>query len=52
MLIRQQPAALSKWQAIFKDPMTTAAAIDKLAHHPVLPRSYALPIYSIAANKK
>ncbi len=23
----------SKWEAIFKDPMTTAAAIDRLVHH-------------------
>jgi DNA replication protein DnaC len=25
----------SKWEAIFKDPMTTAAAIDRLVHHSV-----------------
>jgi DNA replication protein DnaC len=23
----------SKWEQIFKDPMTTAAAIDRLVHH-------------------
>jgi len=23
----------SKWEGIFKDPMTTAAAIDRLVHH-------------------
>jgi DNA replication protein DnaC len=23
----------SKWDAIFKDPMTTAAAVDRLVHH-------------------
>jgi len=23
----------SKWEKIFKDPMTTAAAIDRLVHH-------------------
>ena len=26
----------SKWEAIFKDPMTTAAAIDRLVHHSVI----------------
>ena len=26
----------SKWEAIFKDPMTTAAAIDRLVHHIVI----------------
>jgi DNA replication protein DnaC len=26
----------SKWEAIFKDPMTTAAAIDRLVHHAVI----------------
>ena len=26
----------SKWDAIFKDPMTTAAAIDRLVHHSVV----------------
>jgi len=26
----------SKWEKIFKDPMTTAAAIDRLVHHSVL----------------
>jgi len=24
---------VSKWEGIFKDPMTTAAAIDRLVHH-------------------
>lgn len=28
--------AFSKWEAIFKDPMTTAAAIDRLIHHCVI----------------
>jgi len=28
--------AFSKWEAIFKDPMTTAAAIDRLVHHSVI----------------
>ena len=26
----------SKWEVIFKDPMTTAAAIDRLIHHGVV----------------
>ena len=26
----------SKWEVIFKDPMTTAAAIDRLVHHCVI----------------
>jgi DNA replication protein DnaC len=26
----------SKWDAIFKDPMTTAAVIDRLVHHSVI----------------
>jgi DNA replication protein DnaC len=28
--------AFSKWDQIFKDPMTTAAAIDRLVHHSVI----------------
>ncbi len=26
----------SQWEEIFKDPMTTAAAIDRLVHHSVI----------------
>ena len=26
----------SKWETIFKDPMTTAAVIDRLVHHSVI----------------
>jgi DNA replication protein DnaC len=26
----------SKWESIFKDPMTTAATIDRLVHHSVI----------------
>jgi DNA replication protein DnaC len=26
----------SKWEKIFKDPMVTAAAIDRLVHHSVI----------------
>lgn len=28
--------AFSKWESIFKDPMTTAAAIDRLVHHSII----------------
>ena len=28
--------AFSKWQRIFKDTMTTAAAIDRVVHHSVI----------------
>ena len=28
--------AFSDWETIFKDPMTTAAAIDRLVHHSVI----------------
>jgi DNA replication protein DnaC len=28
--------AFSQWETIFKDPMTTAAAIDRLVHHSVI----------------
>lgn len=27
----------SKWDKIFKDPMTTMAAIDRLVHHATIP---------------
>jgi len=26
----------SEWEKIFKDPMTTAAAIDRLVHHSII----------------
>jgi len=34
LLTSNQP--FSKWEVIFKDPMTTAAAIDRLVHHSVV----------------
>ena len=34
MITRNRP--FSKGEAIFKDPMTTAAAIDRLVHHGVI----------------
>lgn len=40
----------SGWEAIFKDPMTTAAVIDRLVHHSVI-LELNLPSYRIAAAK-
>jgi len=40
----------SKWESIFKDPMTTAAAIDRLVHHSVI-LEMNLPSYRMAAAK-
>ncbi len=41
----------SKWEAIFKDPMTTAAAIDRLVHHSVI-LELNLPSYRVEQAKK
>lgn len=41
----------SKWEVIFKDPMTTAAAIDRLVHHSVI-LELNLPSYRMEAAKK
>ncbi len=41
----------SQWEAIFKDPMTTAAAIDRLVHHSVI-LELNLKSYRIEAAKK
>ena len=41
----------SKWEAIFKDPMTTAAAIDRLVHHSVI-LELNLPSYRLEQAKK
>ncbi len=43
----------SQWEQIFKDPMTTAAAIDRLVHHSVIVELN-LPSYRMeaAAQKK
>jgi len=40
----------SKWEAIFKDPMTTAAAIDRLVHHSVI-LELNLPSYRLEASR-
>lgn len=41
----------SKWEAIFKDPMTTAAAIDRLVHHCVIVELN-IPSYRMEQAKK
>jgi DNA replication protein DnaC len=43
--------AFSQWEQIFKDPMTTAAAIDRLVHHSVI-LELNLPSYRAEAAKK
>jgi DNA replication protein DnaC len=41
----------SKWESIFKDPMTTAAAIDRLVHHSVI-LEMNIPSYRMEAAKQ
>lgn len=41
----------SKWEQIFKDPMTTAAAIDRLVHHSVI-LELNLPSYRLEESQK
>lgn len=41
----------SEWEKIFKDPMTTAAAIDRLVHHSVI-LELNLPSYRLEEAKK
>lgn len=47
--------AFSKWEQIFKDAMTTAAAIDRLVHHSVILElnvpSYRLEVAQASKNK-
>ena len=43
--------AFSKWDVIFKDPMTTAAAIDRLVHHSVI-LELNVPSYRMEEAKK
>lgn len=43
--------AFGKWEAIFKDPMTTAAAIDRLVHHSVI-LELNIPSYRLEEAKK
>jgi DNA replication protein DnaC len=39
--------SFSRWEEIFKDPMTTAAAIDRLVHHSVV-LELNIPSYRLA----
>ena len=41
----------SRWETIFKDPMTTAAAIDRLVHHSVV-LELNVPSYRVEQAKK
>ena len=41
----------SKWESIFKDPMTTAAAIDRVVHHSVI-LELNLPSFRLEESKK
>ena len=41
----------SGWETIFKDPMTTAAAIDRLVHHSVI-IELNIPSYRVEQAKK
>jgi len=43
--------AFSQWEKIFKDPMTTAAAIDRLVHHSVI-LELNLTSYRLEQSKK
>ena len=42
--------AFSQWEQIFKDPMTTAAAIDRLVHHSTI-IELNIPSYRLEAAK-
>jgi DNA replication protein DnaC len=41
----------SQWEVIFKDPLTTAAAIDRLVHHSII-LELNLPSYRVEAAKQ
>ena len=41
----------SKWEKIFKDPMMTAAAIDRIVHHSII-LELNIPSYRISQAKK
>lgn len=43
--------AFSEWEKIFKDPMTTAAAIDRVVHHSII-LELNLPSYRLEEAKK
>ena len=42
----------SEWERIFKDPMTTAAAIDRLVHHSVILELTGKSVRAEAAKKR
>ena len=44
--------AFSKWDQVFKDPMTTAAAIDRLVHHCTAIVELNVPSYRVETAKK
>ncbi len=41
----------SKWERIFKDPMTTPAAMDRLVHHSII-LEFNLPSYRLEQSKR
>ena len=41
----------SKWEKIFKDPMTTAAAIDRVVHHSII-LELNIPSFRLEHSKK
>jgi DNA replication protein DnaC len=50
-LLLSSNLAFSSWEQIFKDPMTTAAAIDRLIHHSVI-IELNVPSYRLEAAKR
>jgi hypothetical protein len=48
---RRLNEVFSQWEQIFKDPMTTAAAIDRLVHHSVI-LELNLPSHRMEAAQK
>ncbi len=48
--LQQSNLAFSKWDQIFKDAMTTAAAIDRLVHHSVI-MELIVPSYRVEKAK-
>src|SRR5437764_166447 len=50
-VLRSRNRPFSGWEAIFKDPMTAAAAIDRLVHHSVIV-ALNIPSYRAEAAKK
>ena len=49
--LRTSNLVFSQWEQIFKDPLTTAAAIDRLVHHHVI-LEMNLPSYRMAAAQQ